>query len=339
MRRKLPDGPAATGAADPPSLDRFVGTLLGGAVGDALGYPYEGRDVDYGVTRSLRYGGRHPGGISDDTQLTLVVGECLLANGWLDPVDLSGRLVAWLPHGIGAGHATTSAVVRLAQGQPWYRAGSPSAGNGAAMRVAPIALLRWNDPVLRRCEAMLSALPTHHDALAVASTVVMAEAVSWLLVCDPDAFDHDAFIGHLVDGLDGLAATPLPERRDPRSRTTLGARLQEVPALLALDPAHAIGERLWSGAFVLESLPAAFWCFLRHPRDPAETLRTAISVGHDADTVAALAGTLAGALNGARQLPAALIDGLPCRDEIVTLAEHLWQSAVGDDNPPASPAN
>jgi ADP-ribosyl-[dinitrogen reductase] hydrolase len=331
MKTDRRQGPAAKGDGSRPGLDRFVGTLLGGALGDALGFPYEGSDIDYTVRRPLRYTGRHPGGISDDTQLTLVVGECLLSNGWLDPADFSRRLVTWLPHGIGKGRATTQAVARLAEGQPWYRAGSVSAGNGAAMRVAPIALLRWNDPVLRRCEAMLSALPTHHDPLAAASTVVMAEAISWLLVCDPDAFDPDAFIGHLVKGLDGLAPTPVFERRDKNAQTTLQERLWEVPALVSQDPAQAIGGRLWSGAFVLESLPAALWCFLRHPRDPAETLQTAISVGHDADTVAAMAGTLAGALNGAGRLPGELVDGLECRDEVVGLATNLWERAVGSE--------
>jgi hypothetical protein len=80
----------------------------------------------------LRYGGHHPGSITDDTEQTILVAESLLDVGYLDPEDIARRLVLWLPHGTGKGTATVHAVERLGQGVPWYLAGEDSAGNGAA---------------------------------------------------------------------------------------------------------------------------------------------------------------------------------------------------------------
>jgi len=319
----------------PPELDRFLGALLGGALGDALGFPLEGQMPPYHADpQDCPLTFRHHAIISDDTQLTLVVGQCLVDRGWLDPVDLADRLVRWLPVGRGKGRATTTAVVKLARGVPWTDAGSFSAGNGAAMRVAPIGLMRWNRPVLRWTEAVLSALPTHHDAMAAASAVIMAEAVAELVVHPPGVIDPHAFLDAIVRPARGLER-PQPERRNPRVVTTLVDRVVEVEEHLSDTPERAVRDYFYSGAYVLESLPTALWCFLRHPADPDAALREALAVSVDADTVAALVGTLAGALNGVLALPAHLVKELESRDDLETLAERLWHRAAADGYGPS----
>lgn len=311
--------PAAPRAAQSrPSRSPFQGALLGGGIGDALGFPYESRPLDY-RPRPLAFTGRRPGGISDDTQLTLVVGDTLLAQGWLDPEDLARRLVEWLPVAIGPGRATMQAVRRLQQGVRWHAAGSPSADSGA-MRVAPIGLLRWDDPPLGLAEAVASALPTHHDALAAASAALMAEAVASLVQTDAEAFDPAPWLEGLARLADMLAPEPVAERRDPTSRVTLGDRMRAVGHHLH-DPAPAvIGQLFYSGGYVLETMPAVLWAFIREYRDPAAVLAAAITVGHDTDTVGAMAGTLAGALHGVEALPQHLVAQLECRQELDTMA-------------------
>ena len=311
------------------SEDRFRGTLLGGGLGDALGLPYEGRQLDYATLRPLQFVGHHPGRISDDTQQTILVAEMLLERGWLDPVDLSARLQDWVSWGVGKGRATVDAIRQLAAGAPWHAAGVPSAGNGAVMRVAPVGLRRWSDRPLRWTEAALCAFPTHHDHMAVASAVVMADAVASLIVTAPEQFDARPFAEELARTAAAWDRRRVPERRDPASWTSLAERLAEVPAYLDAEPAAAIRDHFWSGAFVLESLPAAVWCFLRHPQDPGATLREALRVGHDTDTVASLAGTLAGALNGASRLPNALLAQLEGRDRLTAAAQGLCRASGG----------
>jgi ADP-ribosylglycohydrolase len=67
------------------------------------------------------------------------------------------------------------------------------------------------------------------------------------------------------------------------------------------------------GCLVTESLPAAFYAFLRAPDDPVEVIRVAIELARDADTVGSMAGTLVGAYHGRRGLPGTLVDSVPAR--------------------------
>src|SRR5262249_4732021 len=112
--------------------------------------------------------------------------------------------------------------------------------------------------------------------------------------------------------------------------TRLVDRLLEVRGLLGADADEAF-DTLYNGAFVLESLPAALWCFLHSPEDLEEVVVTAANGGRDADTVAAMAGTLAGAYLGDRALPARWLDDLEDRVRITALADGLY--AVAERRP------
>lgn len=325
-------------AGNTPAVDRFVGALLGGAMGDALGRPNEG-------SRSASFDDGHPrrvtdyrkwrgwtsgpiGTITDDTQMTMCVAECLLANGHLDPEDLARRFVDWLPLGRGKGAATVQAVLRLRSGVPWNQAGEESAGNGAAMRSAPIGLLYWNNPARLRSEATLSALPTHRDPMAVAGAVAMAAATAWLLTRQGDGWTPGDFIGAVQRAIAGIETKAQSERRDPSSLTTLHDRIGEIPELLGQSPRTALNY-LYGGAFVLESLPSALYCFLRSPNDVEQTLLLAANAGFDSDTVAAMAGTLGGALGGVAALPQRLLPELEYREELTALGTALHRLACG----------
>jgi len=314
---------------------RFRAALLGGAMGDALGRPAEGsRTSHFGpawpITDYQRwpgYRGGRVGTITDDTQLTIVVAECLLANGWLDPEDLARRLVAWLPEGRGKGEATTKAVARLKAGTPWYLAGEDSAGNGAAMRAAPIGLLRHAHAGQLRGEAVLSALPTHRNPMGVAGAVAMAAATAWLLGCHPGEWTPSALVAAIQAAIVGLETGPQPERRLPGRLTTLHDRLGELPALLEQQSEQVLSY-LYNGAYVLESVPAALYCFMRSPDNMEQSLLLAANAGYDADSVAAMAGTLGGALGGEAALPQRLLPELEYREELLVLADGLWQKAL-----------
>ena len=76
----------------------------------------------------------------------------------------------------------------------------------------------------------------------------------------------------------------------------------------------------YNGAYVLESLPCALWCFLASPEDFEQTLFAAVDAGHDADTVAAMACSVSGAYHGYSRLPAGLLGDLEYHDDLVNLA-------------------
>jgi ADP-ribosylglycohydrolase len=129
--------------------DRYRGAMVGTAIGDALGRPVEGlspRNIDeaFGhLTDFVPWRGwteGPTGTFTDDTEMTLCIAQSIVEHERVDPGYLADRFRAWGRIGRGMGSATRAASQRIADGFQWYEAGSESAGNGAAMRTAPIGL-------------------------------------------------------------------------------------------------------------------------------------------------------------------------------------------------------
>lgn len=317
--------------------DRFRGALLGGAIGDALGRPAEGRDraavaARFGVLRDYvpwrGWQGGPKGTFTDDTQMTICVAESLLATGGrLDPADLARRFVAWLPEGRGVGGTCLEAVELLTAGVPWEEAGRPSAGNGAAMRVGPVGLCHLHDPDALRRDAALSALVTHADPTAVASAVAQAFMVAWCAQRPGGELAPGALLSDLARLLADVDHPAIPGRR-PGPPRRLADLLAEVGDWLDAE-AGAVFDHFYNGALVTESLPSALWCFLHAPEDPEEAIVAAANGGRDADTVAAMAGTLAGAYHGESGLPERWVADLEAADRLRELADGLLDLAGG----------
>lgn len=198
---------------------RIAGAVVGSAVGDALGAPFE-----FGPPGALtaRFpttgdemcggGGWDPGEATDDTQMAVLVGESLLERGGLDPADVFARFQRWAaadPKDIGL---QTEDV--LTNGLPWdraaaehFRINSRAAGNGSLMRAATSAV--WFAPAGRR------------------ATMDAARTISALTHGDPAAGEGTALLHELLrvalHGGDALAAIPgaLAEVR-PEQRARYG---------------------------------------------------------------------------------------------------------------------
>ncbi len=319
---------------------KYRGTLIGGAIGDALGRPGEGRPpwkirerygdlTDFHPWRGWTSGPR--GTITDDTQMSMCVAQTLVAHGRLDPEDLARRFIEWLPHGRGKGRTCVEAIWRLRAGTPWCVAGRPSAGNGAAMRAAPVGLLHAASFDDLRQDAALSSVVTHADPMAVASTICIAFATAYLLRVPAGMLDVHSFIETLVAALSDVHDPGHPERKEGTDdrRVTLRERIAEIPDLLGQSPEDAFAY-LHNGAFVLESLPAAIWSFLSNPKDPEQALIVAANGGYDADTVASMAGNLAGAYHGVAAFPRRWREDLEFADELRGLADALFELAQPD---------
>ena len=327
--------------------DRYRGCLVGGAIGDALGRPGEGRSPSVIAKRYGELRDFHPwrgwtsgpkGTITDDTQLTMEVARTYLARGYLDPVDLATRVGDWLDIGRGKGKTCTEAALRIRKGRPWIGTGLESAGNGAAMRAAPVGLARPDDLNLLRREAMLSCVVTHADGLAVASTVAMALSVAHLLRVPAGELETDPFVKSLLSAFEGVPDSPCLERRrdPPPERVRLSDRIRDVASWLDRSW-QDVTAYTWTGAYVLESLPAAFWFFLRYREDPEECLVRAASVGHDSDTIAAMAGNMIGAYHGLEALPVRWREDLEFYLELIEMADGLLELALGSTTAGESP--
>lgn len=336
-------GVALAGASRAVLHDGFRGALAGTAIGDALGRPAEGSRHHLGESARARFSEFQPwhgwtggprGTITDDTQLTMCVGESLVATGGvLDPVDLARRFVAWLPVGRGKGRTCTAACRALADGVDWWESAvHDSAGNGAAMRVAPVGLAHlWDLDALRR-DAALSAVITHFAPMAMVSAVAHAWLVARLVSTVPGELDPVGLVRDLCAVLADLGDDGLVER-DWQRRGGTGApvrlvdRIIEVPGKLSLS-SEAACSYFYCGAFVLETLPMALWHFLSSPEDPERAIVDAVLGGFDADTVASMTGAYAGAYLGESGLPERWRgDDLEFADELRRLADALF--AVG----------
>ncbi|MFF4454355.1 ADP-ribosylglycohydrolase family protein [Streptomyces goshikiensis] len=270
-----------------PRLDRAVGAVLGSAVGDALGAPYEFGPAGELTARGAEMrggGGWDPGEATDDTQMAVLLGESLLECGGLELPDVFERFRRWAagaPKDIGL---QTEDV--LTGGQPWdlaaalhFQVNARAAGNGSLMRASTSAVYfaaagrEESMDAARRIAAL-----THGDRAAWEGTAILHELVR---VC--------------LDGADPLAALPAtlaavhPDHRD---------RYGHV-----LDPDWHPGLATEFNGAVWPCLGSAVWA-LRTTSGFAEAVRAAVDLGGDTDTVAAVTGTLAGARYGQDAVPA-----------------------------------
>ena len=325
----------------------LTGCLLGQALGDALGFVVEARPpavareyvADYlaaGRAGRLAHPGFPFGQYSDDTQLAReLVSSFVEAGGW-SPAHFAGRMAALFGEGrdVGAGPGTRAAAARLLAGTHWTRSGTPApyAGNGSAMRAAPLGLL-FGGSRSRMIEATVEqSLMTHLDPRCSAGALAVAGAVSLAVRAEPIAPD---------DFLDALAALTAPADQSVAGAIRGLQRWARLPPAEAARRLHA--ERLdpacsgeWHGvsAFVTPSVVWSLYAFLRSPDDYWTTVCTAIGIGGDTDTMAAIAGAISGARLGAGALPGRLVErlndrGAWGRDPLIDLARRAARLAGG----------
>lgn len=332
-----------------PHKDQFSGCLVGQCLGDALGFVVEGfspeackRYVeDFLTTRQKIEFGRFPfpfGQYSDDSQLARELMQSYVACKKFDPSNYADRikLIFAEKRIVGFGYATKQAAKRLAQGTSWQESGtpSPSAGNGSAMRAAPIGLFFFNNPHELIQAAHDQGRITHSDPRCSAGAVAISGAVALVL---QEKFIHlDSFISTLSDWV----GTVEPGFASELAKLTHFITMSPSEAVTfiskaGLDPDY-IDEEGWKGIspFVVSSVLWSLYSFLKTPDDYLDTLCTAISVGGDVDTTAAMAGAISGAYLGISAIPSDLTNYLTDRgtwryNELVELAHQCHLLVMG----------
>lgn len=298
----------------------YRGVMLGIAAGSSLGLGIEG------WSRSL-ITDRFPNGITDipdserhalwddDVAQTVLLAEAMVAGDRLDPDDLARRLLKWSrENGRGMGFLTTQVLSELERGVPateaarlvWEAEGRSSAGNGAIMRCAPVAL-RWpNDPRQLIEDARVSAEVTHFDPRCVWSTVALDVALAMSLV------ERDIDLAALAPA---VAAAGAPVEVAEAIRSVEAATLDDFE----LDDPASMG-------YTLKTLQVGLWS-LGQPDDFEATLIEVVSAGGDTDTNGAVAGAVMGSRVGVGSIPDRWLKNLHARGRLTTLADELLQVA------------
>jgi len=324
---------------------RARGALYGLAIGDALGMPTQMLSRPEIVARwgPLLTGfepappghpiaaGMPAGAVTDDTEQAVLLGRLLVqGHGTIDPHELAGSLVRW-EHDMAErgsldllGPSTKRAVTAVLAGTPPEEAGASGATNGAAMRIAPVGIMVPLDLGLSTLVDHVAAASrvTHNTGIALAGAAAVAAAVS---------------AGVSGAGLAAATAAAVQAARLGAERghwvagADVAARIEWAVRLVAYHDQAQAAELIYTlvgtSLATQESVPAAFAVLAAVPDDPWRACLLAASLGGDCDTIAAMAGAVAGACAGAEAFPPeaiAAIDahslGLPSlADELLAL--------------------
>jgi ADP-ribosylglycohydrolase len=257
--------------------DQILGCIIGGAIGDFIGSSFEGMLAPIDVSI------RDTSSISDDTQLTLATCESLTKSRKISAEVIAKNFAQWYAERriTGIGSSTLKALRDLSFGAHWAIAGASgemSAGNGAAMRIAPLAFCA--NPLSSKGRLLIRDVSsiTHKNDEAIAGALAVAIAIS-----EP-SFD---FFPALIETL-----------WDSNTRDRIISYSSSDKTLLALA-----GEFGVSG-YVADTVPLALLAAHRYQMGGfKESLFDAISCGGDADTIGSITGQIIGSKIGLSNIP------------------------------------
>lgn len=298
-------------------MNKFYNGIMGLVVGDALGVPVEFRKRDvYHVKTMIGHGtyNQPPGTWSDDSSLTLATLDSMVKLGKVDPADIMQNFFYWLNDGMftpygkvfDVGGGTRRAIARYANGKDAAKCGGKTRmdnGNGALMRILPVAMLPEN--TYKQTDLLSVAHLTHAHFISDFACLVYTSVVESLM---NGSGKEAAFQGAILRyGTDIENISMLTEyNRLPNIQTLKRAEIR-------------------SSGYVVDTLEAALWCFL-NTNTYRDCVLTAVNLGEDTDTVAAVAGGLAGiyyGCGGESGVPDEWISQIPRRDWIKGLCAEL----------------
>lgn len=310
-------------------IHRYRGSLIGLAVGDAIGATVEFEAPGtFTPVQDMIGGGPHdlnPGEWTDDTSMALCLAESLVECSGFDPDDQMNRYVQWYREGylsaktycFDIGNTVREALVRFEQsGEPYAGSTHPmSAGNGSLMRLAPIPMYYATHPERALEYAAKSSQTTHGAREAVDGCRLLAALIL------------GALNGVSKEDLCSAAYEPLANywHKQP-----LSEKINEIRqgSYKIKQPPEIKGS-----GYVVESLEAALWAFY-HSDSFKEGLLLAVNLGDDADTTGAIYGQLAGAYYGMDGIPEHWVSKIYMKDDIVDMAARLNRNTTSSKATP-----
>jgi ADP-ribosyl-[dinitrogen reductase] hydrolase len=295
--------------------DRCLGSWLGLAIGDALGSPiqFQNRDT-YEPIIGYRSGGVYQtpaGHWTDDTSMALCLAETLIEHQQYDPTDFGNRLVRWVEDGYNSsmpkcfdiGKTTLTAIGNFRRSGPddCGETGEYSKGNGSIMRLAPVPIFHRGNPERAETASVWQGSFTHNNTVT---------ANACYLLC------------HLL--LEGYSSGSKDNVFDTLAELTFHADLEEITQQTYRTK---LREDVLSDGYVVSTLEAALWA-VWNTGTFEEAILLAVNLGHDADTVGAVTGQIAGAIYGYASIPAHLITGLYDAERLLDVGNRLVEGIV-----------
>lgn len=294
---------------------RYLGCLLGLACGDAVGttVEFQARGSFEEVVDMIGGGPfqLEPGQWTDDTSMALCLAESLVEMGGFDPADQALRYLKWYREGylssretcFDIGNTTRDALHRFERtGNPNSGSTHPrSAGNGSIMRLAPVPMYFFPDLTQVIEYSGESSLTTHGAQESVDGCKLYGLIIALALAGE----SKETVLFGLEEHL------PLED---------LSPKIAEIARG---DYRDKIRAEIQGSGYVVESLEAALWCFY-HSNSFEEAVLTAVNLGRDADTTAAVVGQVAGAFYDLESIPPGWLEKLYDREKISGYAQRLF---------------
>lgn len=305
--------------------ERILGSLLGAAIGDAMGAATEGRSIrqieeyfghrvtDFETTPEDTFGcGNKPGHVTDDFSSAYFLAQSIVANGGKVEEDVVKEgLIEWSDHSVFfdrfAGPTTRAAIRRMKgdkiEEESGIKISTRQATNGASMRISPIGMLNPGNLEAALEDAIKVTRLTHDNYLAISGACAIACAVS-------EALREEADIYSVLQA--ALWGAREGEKRGRAVSANIAGpsvvKRLEYAIKIATEKKDAesktlrISEEIGCGLHISEAVPASIAIFASC-EDALNTIICAVNAGYDTDTVATMTGALAGALYGVSAFP------------------------------------
>ena len=320
-------------------LEKIKAIMLGHAVADALGVPAEFRSrarLDAEPITDMIGWGAHKvpeGSWSDDTSMALATLDSL-KKGEINYNEIMENFVAWCtrdeytPTGVAfdVGNACATAIgnYMMGNGKPAVECGLAdewSNGNGSLMRIHPMTLYlfeRMDETAAIDIIHEASAITHAHDRSKIACGIY--SFVLWELLSENDVTKKIEAVRRGVSKARDYYSD-YPEFKHYEDR--LCRQIVGLDCSSDFEPIER--EKIKSTGYVVDTLEAAIWCILT-TNDYKSCVLRAVNLGEDSDTVAAIAGGLAGAIYGLESIPEEWLEKLRRRDYIEKMCEDAWET-------------
>ena len=300
---------------------QISGTILGLAIGDAVGSAWEGLTADMiyemgPADAIVAHESEDTIYYTDDTQMMISVVQTLIENGAISKEPLMQRFVDNYHPDRAYGQGAREIINAAGFGEDWEAksaglfGGEGSLGNGGAMRVAPLGVFFASDLQKVAQQAAESSALTHFHEIGVDGTVLLAIAAALAALSADQPFNRIEFLKRL---------------RMFAKTEEFQWQIEHAMKLAAMDSLVAFGNSLEAHRSVMTSI----LCFAGSPDDFGSAVSRAIGQGDDVDTLAAMTGALVGARLGIDAIPNHLLDALEDNHQgksfLLGLADELWK--------------
>jgi len=300
-------------------LLRSFGCLAGVAIGDAMGMPTFGFSpeqirekfgkvvnfIDAPIGHII-HDGLKAGQVTDDTQITLVLADAIIKDGFVSKEGFAKGLLKW-SKGLGAsidkmlGPSTRRALEKIAKGTNINDVTGTGTTDGASMRISPVGILNAGFDLEKVVEDVVRAcLLTHNTSVAISAASSVACAISKAIVgnCGVDDIIEAGIRGANLGAKFGIfySAAPVDKRIELAIKLILKAKnFEEITDSLY----NYVGAGIESN----EAIPTAFGVFFATNGEPMDAIKMATNIGGDSDTIASIVGGMAGAYKGIEAFP------------------------------------